>query len=143
MRIITNGIASSPVPIQILAIDMAIIINTNTFSKGQVQSLEANNDGNAVINPALYVVAEGYTSGDLQLTNSNLDNPPIFPKFPDNIAGAPGITITFSGPVMPEDPSLPASQPQRFTFPYQISFVGLNMFSGWPNNASTLNVSIV
>ena len=133
--VVANGIASDPVPVRIAQQDCFFIVDRSTFGQGEIQALINLNGAPATIDPALYVVVEGFTAAELGLTHANLANPPHKPAVTSPIAG---ISFQFSGPVVPQDPALPAN-PQRFTFPFRIAFQDTSMF-GFA--ASTANVGI-
>jgi hypothetical protein len=126
--VIANGIASDPVAITIAAQDCFFIVDNSTFSVGEVDTyVKANPPVNAVFNPAFYVVVEGYTPAEINLNAGNLMTPPYLPTVPTPFLSH--MTIAFAGPVIPEDPMLPA-KPQRFTFPFSITFLDDSMFTG-------------
>ncbi len=135
MVAVANGIASDPVAVHVATRDCFFIVDRSTFGQGEIQALINLNGAPAVIDPALYVVVEGFTPGDLGLTTGNLNNPPLTPDLP---GPASDVMLEFSGPVIPEDPSLPNS-PQRFTFPYRILFQDTTMF-GFASTFETLPV---
>ncbi len=127
--IIANGIASDPFTVQVVKQDCFFIVDRSTFGQGEIQALINLDGAPAVIDPALYVVVEGFKPSELGLNAANLNNPPNRPDIPDPVGG---VSFEFSGPVIPEDPSLP-SAPQRFTFPYRIVFQDANnVFSFGP-----------
>ncbi|MCL1869104.1 MAG: hypothetical protein FWF90_01680 [Promicromonosporaceae bacterium] len=134
LTVVANGIPSDSVPVKVAAQDCYLIVARSTFSEGEVASLINLYGSPARFDPALYVVVEGFTAADLGLTPGNLANPPHKPTIPS----VNGITFRFSGPVIPQDPSLPAS-PQRFTFPFSAELADTSMF-GFA--ASTLDVGI-
>jgi hypothetical protein len=135
LAVIANGIASQPVDVEVAATDCYFILDRNTFGEGEIQALINLNGAPAVVSPALYVVVEGFTASDLGLTAANLANPPHQPSIPDPVSG---LSAVFAGPVLPEDPSLPAGEVQRFTFPFSLQFAGTSVFAGAPE---TLAVS--
>jgi hypothetical protein len=129
--VVANGIASDPVPVQIIGQDCFFIVDNSTFSIGEVDTyLHATPPVNAVFNPAFYVVVEGYTPAEIGIDTSQpilpqLQNPPNLPQVPSHFPGA--MTIAFQGPMIPQDPTLPPT-PQRFTFPFSITFTADSMF---------------
>lgn len=127
--VIANGIASDPVVVQVIAQDCFFIVDRSTYGQGEIQALINLNGAPAVIDPALFVVVEGFTPSDLGLTLSNLSNPPKKPAIPDPVSK---VSLEFSGAVIPENPSLPAT-PQRFTFPFRIVFQDTSMFNFAPD----------
>ncbi len=138
--VIANGIASDPVQVQVIAQDCFFIVENSTFSVGEVDSwVKQSPSVPAVFDPAFDVVVEGFTPTDLSLDPTKpllpqLANPPIKPQIPSPF---PKMQITFSGPMLPEDPSLPPG-PQRFTFPFRITFTDDDMFG-----ASAQNVALM
>ncbi len=118
MVVIANAIASPSVSVHIAKQDSFLIIDRSTYSQGEIQSLIHLSGAPAMIDNAVYVVVEGFKPGELGLTGANLSNPPHRPII---ASPAAGINFAFSGAVIPQDPSLPDS-PQRFTFPFKISF---------------------
>jgi hypothetical protein len=132
--VIANGIASDAVSVHVAQQDCFFVIARNTFSEGEVASLINLYGSPARFDPALYVVVEGFSAADLGLTSGNLANPPHKPSIPT----VNGISFHFSGPVIPQDPSLPAHA-QRFTFPFRAEFADTSMFGF---SASTTDVGI-
>jgi hypothetical protein len=108
---------------------LSLVIDRSTFGQDEVAALAGGSPspGNpAVVPDAFWVMADGFTPNDLQLNAGNLANPPLVPA----VALSPtptGMTLTFVGPVVPEDPSLPPV-PQRFRFRYQVSFTSTAAF---------------
>ncbi len=125
--VIANGIPSDPVAIQIAAQDCFFIVDNSTFSVGEIDTyVKAMPPVNAVFNPAFYVVVEGYTPTEIGITSSaELVSPPNVPNVPSPFPS--DMTIAFAGPVIPQDPTLPPT-PQRFTFPFSITFLDDSMF---------------
>lgn len=66
---------------------------------------------------ALYVEVEGFSQNAIGSTVPSVA-PPIN-----------GLQYVSTGPGSPSDPTLPANQPQRFTFPFQAQFNGTGMFT--------------
>ena len=131
LEVICNGIPSNAVTVQVVKMDCFFIVDRSTYAQGEIQAMINAIGTPAVIDPALYVVVEGFKPGELGLNLSNLNNPPIKPAIPDPV---PGIKIEFSGMVIPEDPSMPGI-PQRFTFPYKVSFQnGTTIFNFTPSS---------
>lgn len=137
MVVIANGIPSASVTVQVATQDIYFLVDRSTYAQGEIQSMINANGAPAVINPALYVVVEGFKPSDLGLTTSNLNNPPNPPVIP---SPASGISITFAGPVVPEDPGLPNS-PQRFTFPYQVAFQNGDSIFGFGPSTENLTLT--
>lgn len=124
MVVVANGIASSPVTVDVAKRGAFLIVDRSTFGQGEIQAMIANAGSPATIDPAVYVVVEGYKPTELGLTGGNLANPPGTPSIPSPVGG---VTFEFSGPVVPEVPTLPDS-PQRFTYPMRAKFAGTSMF---------------
>jgi hypothetical protein len=118
LQVIANAIASDPFPVHVSSRDCFLQFDRSTYAQGEIQSMINANGAPAVIDPAAFVIVEGFTPGELGLTASNLGHPPNKPSIPDSAAG---FHFVFSGPVLPEDPGLPNS-PQRFTFPFKAVF---------------------
>jgi kumamolisin len=120
---------------QILTKECTFIVDRSTYGKDEVDALLKQAPGNAIINPALWVVVDGYTPGQLHITS--LSGTPHFP---------PSITMTPSQPASfqfvavaleSDDPSLPGSV-QRFTFAYQALFTGDTAFASLTSGQQTL-----
>jgi hypothetical protein len=118
MVVIANGIASAPVNVHIAAQDAFLIVKRATYSQGEIQSLINLSGTPAVIDNAVCFVVEGFKPSELGLNSGNLTNPPHKPVI---LSPTAGVNFAFSGAVAPQDPALPDS-PQRFTFPFKISF---------------------
>jgi len=125
MVVVANGIASDPVTVHVDIRDCFLVIDRSTYGQGETQALINNAGAPAVIDPAAYAVVEGFTPSELGINAGNLANPPHVPSIPDPVAG---LSFEFSGPVEPEDPTLP-NRPQRFTFPMRAKFADTSMFS--------------
>ena len=123
--VVANGIASNPVTVQVAVRDCFMLVDRSTYGEGEIQALINNAGAPAVIDPAVYVVVEGFTPAELQLTTGNLANPPLKPVIASPVVG---MTFEFSGPVVPENPALPGT-PQRFTFPFRVKFQDTSMFN--------------
>lgn len=123
--VIANGIASQPVSVRVVAFDCFMLADRSSYAQGEIQSLINENGTPVTIDPALYVVVEGVKPSDLSLTPSNLGNPPNKPTISDPVSG---MSFEFSGPVVPQYPSLPPI-PQRFIFPFKVHFQNDNMFN--------------
>ena len=126
LEVVTNGIASNPaLPVQVGTRDCYIVMDRSTVGQGEVLALVALNGAPARIDPAVMVVVEGFTPTELGLNAGNLAVPPIVPNFPSPLNG---VHLVPSGAVLPEDPSLPPNVPQRFTFPFALTFDSDAMF---------------
>ena len=100
-------------------------MDRSTAGQGEVQALLQLNGPPALLSPAVFVVVEGFTAGELGLNVGNLGSPPFAPSFGPPVSG---LTVVPAGPVVPRTPSLPPNVPQRFTFPYALSFADAGMF---------------
>ncbi|MGO9955009.1 MAG: hypothetical protein ACLP50_03380 [Solirubrobacteraceae bacterium] len=129
MVVIANGIESAAVDVEVSLQDCLLTLERDTFAEGEIQAMINLGGAPAVINPALYVLVEGYTAEQIGLTPANLSSPPHRPQIAEPIKG---ITATFVDRVLPEDPSVPANVVQRFTFPFELSFTGTSVFAGAP-----------
>jgi hypothetical protein len=119
------------------------ILERSTVGKDEVDSLGMN----PVITPAYWIAVDGFTPADLQLTQNNLNAPPVRPHITLSVDPGPPpaqvqaiqamLTVAnidnFAGPVLPLDSQLP-NTPQRFLFPFAIAFTGDGGFT--PNDAS-------
>ncbi len=114
--VVANGIASASFPVTVGTQDLVIRLEISNFTVGQVTAqqdlLGAGNFANA-----LYVEVEGFSQNDIGSA---------VPTVPSPING---LTYVSTGPGSPTDPTLSASQPQRFTFPFQAQFSGTGMFT--------------
>ncbi|KAH6699678.1 hypothetical protein BKA61DRAFT_661853 [Leptodontidium sp. MPI-SDFR-AT-0119] len=137
MRVIANGIASGSKSVSVLPSGMEIILNVNSFSQSAVHGLIDNQNG--TITPMLYVAVDGLKPSELGIFNpGDLSNPGKQPKFQ---SPGSGITVTFAGPAVSNIPSLP-DIPQRFTFPYSITFADESSFN-WTGTDDTHLLAIV
>lgn len=125
LEIVANGIASAAVAVGVGTRDCFLVMDRSTAGQGEVKALIAVNGAPAVVDPAIFVVVEGYTAAELGLTASNLASPPIVPSF---ASPAGGLQVIQRGAVLPEDPSVPPNVAQRFTFPFALQFADDSMF---------------
>lgn len=123
--VVANGIASDPVIVNVEARDCFLVIDRSTYGQGEIQALINNAGAPATIDPAVYVVVEGFKPSELGINAGNLASPPHKPSIPDPVGG---LSVEFSGPVVPENPALP-NRPQRFTFPMRAKFADTSMFN--------------
>ena len=139
LTVIANGIASDPVTVQIAAQDAFFILESSTFSVGEIDSfVKGMPPANAVFSPAFFVVVEGFTPAEIGINSADpippqLLNPPIVPTIQSPFPGH--MQIAFTGPMIPEDPTLPPT-PQRFTFAFSITFVDDSMFEASATSAT-------
>jgi hypothetical protein len=121
LQVIANGIASDPISIEIAAQDCYFILENSTFSVGEIETfVAATPPVNAVFDPAFYVVVEGFTAAEIGYGTPGLILPSVASPFPGHM------TIAADGTVMAENPTL--TTPQRFTFPFTITFLDDSMF---------------
>jgi hypothetical protein len=131
LEVIANGIPSNSVSVQIAAQDCFFIIDNSTFSIGEIDTyVDGVPPTNAIFNSAFYVVVEGYTPAEIGIDTTQpippqLLNPPILPQVPSPFSD---MVIAFAGLMVPEDTNLPPN-PQRFTFPFSITFTDDKMFT--------------
>jgi hypothetical protein len=137
LQVIANGIASDPVAVHVATQRAFVLIERSTYGEGEVHALINANGTPARVDPALFVVVEGFTPTELGLNVGNLGSPP---NRPNVVSSRSGITFEPSGPVVPEDPSLPA-HPQRFTFPYRAVFQDTSAFN-FPTPPTSLDVAV-
>ncbi len=126
LEVVANAIASTPLTVGVGTRDCFLVMDRSTAGQGEVQALIALNGAPAVIDPAIFLVVEGFTPNELGLTMANLASPPIVPLF---LPPLTGLHVVQRGAVLPEDPSLPPNVPQRFTFPFVLQFDDASMFN--------------
>ncbi len=114
--VVANGIPSAPFAVSVGTRDLVVRLEMSNFTVGEVTA-QQNLTGNGNFNDALYVEVEGFSQNDIGSTVPSV-SPPIN-----------GLTYVSSGPGSPSDPTLPANQPQRWTFPFQAQFNGTGMFT--------------
>ena len=138
LQVIANGIASDNVLVQVAAQDCFFVLENSTFSVGEIDTyVHAMPPVNAVFNPAFYVVVEGFTPAEMGFNSAaDLANPPFIPNVPSPFAD---MLIAFAGPVIAQDPTLPPT-PQRFTFPFTITFTSDTMFG---SSANSVNLNAI
>jgi hypothetical protein len=129
MVAIANGIASAVVDVEVALQDCYLLLERDTFGEGEIEAMINLSGAPAEVNPALYVVVEGYSAQDIGLDLGDLSNPAHKPTIPDPLSG---ISASFSGSVLPEDASLPAKATQRFLFPFELAFSGAGVFASAP-----------
>ena len=113
---IANGIPSAPFAISVGTQDLVIRLEISNFTIGAVTAQQGLT-GSGNFSDALYVEVEGFSQND------------IGSAVPSVTAPISGLTYASTGPGSPSDPTLPANQPQRFTFPFQAQFSGTGMFT--------------
>jgi hypothetical protein len=114
--VIANGIASAAFAVSVGTQDLVVRLETSNFTVGQVTA-QQNLTGAGNFDNALYIEVEGFSQNQIGSAVPSVA-PPIN-----------GLKYVSSGPGSPSDPSLPANQPQRFTFPFQAQFSGTGMFT--------------
>ncbi len=114
--VVANGIPSAPFAVSVGAQDLVVRLEMPNFTFGEVTA-QQNLTGAGNFNDALYVEVEGFSQNDIGSAVPSVA-PPIS-----------GLTYASNGPGSPSDPTLPANQPQRWTFPFQAQFNGTGMFT--------------
>jgi hypothetical protein len=114
--VIANGIASAAFPVTVGSQDLVVRLEMSNFTIGEVTAQQGLT-GAGNFDNALYIEVEGFSQ-----SNIGTAVPSVAP--PVN-----GLKYFSMGPGSPSDPTLPANQPQRFTFPFQAQFSGTGMFT--------------
>jgi hypothetical protein len=114
--VIANGIASAPFAVSVGTQDLVVRLEISNWTVGEVTA-QQNLTGHGNFNDALYVEVEGFSQNDIGGAVPSVA-PPIN-----------GLKYVSTGPGSPNDPTLPANQPQRWTFPFQAQFTGAGMFT--------------
>ncbi len=105
-----------------------IITDRNTFSESEIAAMiQASGSNPAEIAAAFYVVVDGFTPEELNITSATLSG---VPNIKPNIAINPGIAQMRADPVAlnVEDPHH-LKRRQRLTWTYKITFAGTNGFN--------------
>ncbi|MFQ6397352.1 M14 family metallopeptidase [Nocardia sp. KC 131] len=106
-----------------------LVIERSTYSQDEVLAAHPTDTKPAEFDPAFWVVVEGFTTDELGLTTDNLDEPPTALTVTiETLSSQSGMSVHSTGPVIPEDPSLPA-RPQRFRYQCQMSFASDAVFN--------------
>ena len=114
--------------------DCEFILDRTEFGKNEVQSAGTP----ALIQNAFYVVIDGFTAPQLNITSIDPTQPPVVsPTFSSSLVGI-GVVATS---LQAEDVSLPPNTPQRFTWICAASFPDLTAFNTVPTTA-TLGASM-
>ena len=116
LSVIANGIPSAAFPVSVGTQDLVVRLEMSNFTVGEVTAQQGLT-GSGNFDNALYVEVEGFSQ-----TTIGSAVPSVAP--PIN-----GLKYVSTGPGSPSDPTLPANQPQRFTFPFQAQFTGTGMFT--------------
>jgi hypothetical protein len=114
--VVANGIASAPFAVSVGTQDLVVRLEISNFTVGEVTAQQGLT-GAGNFNNALYIEVEGFSQNDIGAALPSVA-PPIN-----------GLKYVSSGPGSANDPTLPANQPQRFTFPFQAQFSGTSMFT--------------
>jgi hypothetical protein len=114
--VVANGIPSAPFAVSVGTRDLVVRLEMSNFTFGEVTA-QQNLTGAGNFDDALYVEVEGYSQND------------IVGAVPSVAPPTNGLTYVSTGPGSPSDPTLPANQPQRWTFPFQAQFSGTGMFT--------------
>lgn len=124
LRVIANGIASDPMAVTVGKQDIFFLMDRSTFGKGEIQALINLSGSPATIDNAIFIVAEGYSRDMVGGNVPTIPNPNGVMQF--HSTGAP----------VSQDPSLPSSAIQRFTFPFSVSFTDTSVFTGATQNVA-------
>ncbi len=116
MTVIANGIASDPVSVTVTTRDSFFLVDRSTFSQGEILALINLNGAPATISDAVFVVVEGFSKDQIGGNAPSIPNP------------LPQISLQPAGPAIPQDPMLPSSAVQRFSFPFNIVFQDASVF---------------
>jgi hypothetical protein len=120
----TNGAVtciadSDPLPSLLPA--CTIVLDRSTFGKDEVDALLTLSNP-AQVAAAFYVIVDGFTPPQLNITAATLTNPPNIVTFP----AVAGMTVTPTS-IIPEDPTLGGGI-QRFTWVYRVNFTNSTGF---------------
>ena len=129
MIVIANGIASDPVSVTVGTRDSFFLLDRSTFSQGEIQALINLNGAPATISDAVFVVVEGFSKDQISGNAPSIPNP------------LAQISLQPAGPPIPQDPTLPSSAVQRFSFPFNIVFQDASVF-GATSQTLTLNSAV-
>ena len=116
MTVIANGIASDPVSVTVTTRDSFFLVDRSTFSQGEILALINLNGAPATISDAVFVVVEGFSKDQIGGNAPSIPNP------------LPQISLQPAGQAIPQDPMLPSSAVQRFSFPFNIVFQDASVF---------------
>jgi len=136
---------------RVFAKTVSFKIEHSTFSQDEV---ELQLPGTAEF-PAYWVAVDGFRPKDLGLNSGNLGSPPasIIPTvsatFDPSLTASETSALqamlgpgTFVPPVVPQDPDLP-NVPQRFMFPFTVSFAGDGGFQAMRTASPTITSTFV
>jgi hypothetical protein len=136
-----------------VAKSLTFIVDRSTFGKDEVDAKEPTSTSVASFGSAYWVAVRGVLPSDLGLTTVNLGSPPqlptVTPSFDPTLPGTVSSAVQsmlnavqFTGPVIPENPSLP-DEPQGFLFPYTISFTGDQGFQAMAGAVPSIGATLV
>jgi hypothetical protein len=114
--VVANGIPSAPFAVSVGTQDLVVRLEMTNFTVGEVTAQQGLTGAGNFAN-ALFVEVEGFSQNAIGST---------VPNVPDPISG---LAYVSTGPGSPTDLTLPADQPQRFTFPFQAQFSDTKMFT--------------
>ncbi len=115
--VVANGIASDPQAVTIGTRDCFFLVDRSSFAQGEVQAKINLGGAPATFDDALWVVVEGFSNDQLGGTTPSIPSP------------VGGLSFVSSGPPVPQDPALPSSAPQRWSYPFKAVFNGTGMFT--------------
>ncbi len=116
--VIANGIASASQSVTVGTRDCFFLVDRSSYGQGEVTAKINLNGSPATFDSALWVVVEGFSQDKLGGAT---------PSIPDPIGG---MSYVSSGAPIPQNPAIPSSVPQRWTFPFKAVFTGTGMFTG-------------
>jgi len=124
--VVANGIASDSQPVTIGTRDCFFLVDRSSYGQGEVQAKINLNGAPAIFDDALWVVVEGFSKDQLGAATPSIPNP------------IGGMSFVSSGAPIAQDPALPSSAVQRWTFPFKAMFNGTGMFT---NSTQVLTIS--
>jgi hypothetical protein len=136
---------------QVFAKSVSFKIEQSTFSQDEV---ELQLPGTATF-PSYWVAVDGFRPSDLGINSSNLNTPPaasipsLSSTFDPTLTGTESSALQamlgpgkFAPPLVPQDPTLP-NVPQRFLFPFTVSFNGDGGFLAMKNASPAIESTLV
>ena len=137
---------------QVFAKAVSFKIEQSTFSQDEV---ELQLPGTATFPGSYWVAVDGFRPADLGINAGNLNTPPaasipsVSATFDSTLTGAETSALQamlgpgqFAPPVVPQDPSLP-NVPQRFLFPFTVSFNGDGGFQAMTSATPAIESTLV
>lgn len=109
--VVANGIASAPFAVTVGSQDLVVRLEMSNFTFGEVTA-QQNLTGAGNFSDALYVEVEGFSQNDIGSAVPTVTSP------------VNGLAYVSTGPGSPSDPTLPASQPQRWTSRSRLNSAG-------------------